>query len=208
MKEKDHLKRIGILGGSFDPVHIGHINIARSAYEEYSLEEVWFIPAGHSPNKDEKGMTDADMRAEMVALAIEDYPCFKLSKIELESEETSYTYRTLEKLKQLYPTYQFYFIMGADSLDYLEKWAHPEIICRNAIILVALRDDCDIAWIQEKTNQLQQLFSAQIYPLYGGYTQISSTRLREAVKSGKWEETMLSPKVMEYILEHHLYEHI
>lgn len=207
MSAKDPLKRIGILGGSFDPIHIGHMNIARSAYEEYSLDEVWFIPAGHSPNKDEKSMTNGDMRAEMVALAIEDNPCFKLSKIELESEETSYTYRTLEKLKQFCPNYQFYFIMGADSLDYLEKWAHPEIICRNAIILVAVRDDCDISWIQEKTSQLQQLFSAEIYPVYGGYTQISSTILRESVKSGGWEDTMLSPKVMEYIRKHHLYEH-
>ena len=62
-----HLKRVGILGGSFDPIHKGHLNIAQSAYEEFALDEVWFIPAGHSPNKDEKKMTAADIRAEMTA---------------------------------------------------------------------------------------------------------------------------------------------
>ena len=67
-----HLKRVGILGGSFDPIHKGHLNIAQSAYEEFALDEVWFIPAGHSPNKDEKKMTAADIRAEMTALAIYD----------------------------------------------------------------------------------------------------------------------------------------
>lgn len=96
-----HLKRVGILGGSFDPIHKGHLNIAQSAYEEFALDEVWFIPAGHSPNKDEKKMTAADIRAEMTALAIYDIPYFKLSRMEIDAEGTSYTYLTLTKLKRL-----------------------------------------------------------------------------------------------------------
>ena len=95
-----HLKRVGILGGSFDPIHKGHLNIAQSAYEEFALDEVWFIPAGHSPNKDEKKMTAADIRAEMTALAIYDIPYFKLSRMEIDAEGTSYTYLTLTKLKE------------------------------------------------------------------------------------------------------------
>ena len=104
-------KKIGILGGSFDPIHNGHLAIAKAAYEDYQLDEVWFIPAGHSPNKEESKMTAPDVRAEMVALAIRPYPFFKLSMIEILSEETSYTYLTLTKLCEQYPDAVFYFIM-------------------------------------------------------------------------------------------------
>ena len=121
-------RKIGILGGSFDPVHNGHLAIARAAYTDFDLDEVWFIPAGHSPNKNESGMTLPEYRAEMVALAVKPYPYFKMSTVEIEAEETSYTYLTLTKLKNRYPDTIFYFIMGADSLDYFEEWKHPDTV--------------------------------------------------------------------------------
>lgn len=142
-------KKIGILGGSFDPIHKGHLNIAQSACEEFHLDEVWFIPAGHSPNKDENQMTPASERAKMVQLAIEEKPFFRMSRMEIEAQETSYTYLTLSRLKEQYPDTHFYFIMGADSLDYLEKWYHPEIICEKATILTAVRDELDLTEIQK-----------------------------------------------------------
>ena len=79
-------RKIGILGGSFDPVHNGHLAIARAAYTDFDLDEVWFIPAGHSPNKNESGMTRPEYRAEMVALAVKPYPYFKMSTVEIEAE--------------------------------------------------------------------------------------------------------------------------
>lgn len=103
MEQQHFQKKIGILGGSFDPIHQGHLNIAESAREEFSLDEVWFIPAGHSPNKEESSMSAAEVRAEMTALALLDYPYFKMSSMEIESAETSYTYRTLTKLCACYP---------------------------------------------------------------------------------------------------------
>ena len=93
------MRKIGILGGSFDPIHQGHLNIARSAYREFALDEVWFIPAGHSPNKEEAEMTPAQVRAEMTQAAIKNDASFKLSRIEIESSWTSYTYKTLQHLK-------------------------------------------------------------------------------------------------------------
>ena len=92
-------EKIGIFGGSFDPIHCGHINIAQSAYEEFNLNEVWFIPAGHSPNKDENRMTPAEIRAEMVSLAIEGIPGFRLCHIEIKAKETIYTYQATTKIK-------------------------------------------------------------------------------------------------------------
>lgn len=199
------IRKIGILGGSFDPIHMGHLNIAQSAYIEYGLDEVWFIPAGHSPNKDEREMTPAEIRAKMVSLAIEKYPHFKLSRIELDAEETSYTYLTLIKLKEQYPDTSFYFIMGADSLDYFESWKHPEIICEKAVVLTAVRDDMDIAEIEAKISYIKTLFTAEIYPIVSGRTDISSTEIRQCVKADIDELSLLPEQVWEYIREQHLY---
>lgn len=200
-------QKIGILGGSFDPIHMGHINIAQNAYEEFGLDEVWFVPAGHSPNKDERQMTPAEDRLKMVSLALTDYPQFCLSDIEAESEGISYTYLTLTRLKEQYPNVTFYFIMGADSLDYFEQWLHPEIICQNAILLVAMRDDMDVKAIQEKISAIQSLFSARIYPLTGEKTDISSTGLRTSAKLHDLESVAgaLPQKVAEYIARRGLY---
>lgn len=198
-------KKIGILGGSFDPIHNGHLNIAKSACREFHLDEVWFIPAGHSPNKNEKEMTPTAERAQMVELAINAIPAFRLSMLEIESQETSYTYLTLTKLKERYPDTQFYFIMGADSLDYFETWCHPEIICENAIILTAVRDELDLEEIQKKISFIQTLFPAEIYPIRTGKTDVSSTELRKQIEYGKINLQMLPSKVADYIIKQGLY---
>lgn len=197
-------RKIGILGGSFDPIHMGHLNIAKSAYREFALDEVWFTPAGHSPNKDEGKMTPAAARVDMTKLAIAPYPYFKLSRIEVDAEGTSYTYRTLTKLKERHPAVDFFFIMGADSLDYFEQWKHPEIICEKATVLAAVRDDMDIAQINAKIAAIQAQFPAVIYPIRGGRTEVSSTQLREMLKAGE-KSLMLPDAVFHYIRERHLY---
>ena len=204
-KEPFVKKKLGILGGSFDPIHRGHLNIAQRAYEQFGLDGVWFIPAGHSPNKNEKEMTPADMRAEMVALAIQDIPHFSLSTMEIDSPEVSYTYLTLTRLKERYPDVTLYFIMGADSLDYFEQWYHPEIICQKAVLLTAVRDDLDMAAVRQKIAHVKRLFPAEIYPIAGAKTDISSSFLREAVSKSMAAEGMLPKKVEEYIRMHHLY---
>ncbi len=205
MNQSGDCRKIGILGGSFDPIHEGHLNIAEHARTEFQLDEVWFVPAGHSPNKKEEAMTPAELRAQMVALAIAEHSCFKLSRIEVDAAETSYTYITLTKLNEQYPDVQFYFIMGADSLDYFEQWRHPEIICKKAILLAAVRDDMDITRIEEKIAALKTLFTAEIYPIRGGRTDISSTALRRELIDCKKKPTLLSDAVWRYICAQGLY---
>lgn len=199
-------QKIGILGGSFDPIHQGHLNIALCARKEFALDKVLFIPAGHSPNKNETAMTPASMRADMVSLAIAPYPYFKLSNIEIDSAETSYTYLTLEKLSEQYPDTKFYFIMGADSLDYLEEWSHPEIICQKAVILCAVRDNMDIPEIKQKITALKKLFQAEIYPISGGRTDISSTMLRTQIAANNSRPELLPEAVWNYIAAKKLYQ--
>ena len=198
-------KKIGILGGSFDPIHNGHLTIAESAYRDFHLDEVWLIPAGHSPNKDENKMTSAAVRAQMTALAAQDIPHFKLSTYEIDKDGTSYTYLTLSDFKEQYPDTDFYFIMGADSLDYFDAWRHPEIICQKAIILVAVRDDMDLDDINKKIEHIKTQFHAEIYPLSCKKIDISSSEIRTNLKNGKDISDMVPPAVADYITEHDLY---
>ena len=198
-------KKIGILGGSFDPIHNGHLAIAESAYKDFELDEIWLIPAGHSPNKDENKMTSAVMRAEMTALAVQEIPHFKLSTYEIDKEGTSYTYLTLSNFKEQYPDTDFYFIMGADSLDYFEDWSHPEIICQKAVILVAVRDDMNLNDIQTKIEQIKTQFSAEIYPLSCSKIDISSSEIRAKLMANKDISGIIPNKVADYIATHGLY---
>lgn len=198
-------KKIGILGGSFDPIHNGHLAIAESAYQDFNLDEIWLIPAGHSPNKDEDKMTSAAVRAEMTALAAQDIPHFKLSTYEIDKEGISYTYLTLSDFKEQYPDTTFYFIMGADSLDYFDEWRHPEIICQKAIILVAVRDDMDLDDIQKKIAHIKEQFHAEIYPLSCKKNDISSSEIRANLQDGKEIRDMVPQSVADYIAVHELY---
>lgn len=223
------LMKIGILGGSFDPIHKGHLAMAERAQNEYGLDQVWLIPAGHSPNKDEKAMTPGAVRLEMAARAIgvpavdemmerkreaspekklwrgTIYPDFYVSTIELDDTEVSYTYRTLEKLTALYPEHQFYFIMGADSLNYFEKWVKPERIARLAKILVVNRDQFSEAELEDKLRQLFYDLGAEICIVHGTKLDVSSTDVRNRIKNGDFPEEMLSREVGSYIKIHHLY---
>lgn len=199
-------KKIGIFGGSFDPVHNGHLAIAKAAYEDFCLDEVWFIPAGHSPNKDEHTMTSAKLRAEMVSLAIAPYPYFKLCTIEIDSEDTSFTYLTLTKLCEKYPDAQFYFIMGADSLDYFETWKNPDIICQKCILLAAVRGEWNKKEVLSKIKELETLFDARIYPLSCPSFDAASSEIRRKLRQKERIFGLLPIQTEQFIKKHHLYE--
>jgi nicotinate-nucleotide adenylyltransferase len=198
--------RIGILGGSFDPIHYGHLYMARKAKKEYHLDEIWLIPAGHSPNKDEQQMTDALERFKMCQLAVESEEGMKVSTIEIDSYEKSYTYRTLQKLCTQYPEYEFYFIMGADSLDYFDHWYHPEMICALSKILVVNRDDFTEADLNHKIERIQKKFQADIQLVHCEKWDISSHEIRDLLRQGSDVSQHLPASVRKYITEHGLYQ--
>ena len=192
--------KIGILGGSFDPIHNGHLHMAKCAYEQYELDQVWLIPNGHAPHKNEDKMADAKHRLAMCDLVAEKYPFLHSCDIEIVSEEYSYTYLTMQKLSSLYPEHQFYFIMGADSLDYFEKWRNPEIIASLCKILVINRDEFTMEKLQEKIQDINNLFPADIQVVHCDKYDVSSTELRQKMQ---YEDVI--PEVYAYIMEHHLY---
>lgn len=192
--------KIGILGGSFDPIHNGHLNMALQSYQQYDLDEVWFIPNGNAPHKDAEKMADATHRLAMCQLVTEEYPFFKTCDIEILSEEYSYTYLTMTKLKEQYPQHEFYFIMGADSLNYFEKWRKPDVIASCCVILVINRDDFSETDLKEKIKKINTFFPADIRIVHCPKIDVSSTELREALNP----EDVL-PSVYQYICANDLY---
>lgn len=192
--------KIGILGGSFNPIHNGHLNMAIKAYEQYHLDEVWLIPNGNAPHKDSEKMADATNRLAMCELVAQEYSFIKTCDIEIISEEYSYTYITVTKLREMYPNYEFYFIMGADSLDYFEKWKKPEIIASICKILVVNRDEYSEKDIVEKICRINTIFPADIYIVHCPKVNISSTELRKQLAKDD-----VLPSVYEYICKHDLY---
>ena len=192
--------KIGILGGSFDPIHNGHLNMALKSYEQYHLDEVWLIPNGNAPHKDADKMADASHRMIMCQLVANEYPFLKTCDIEITSEEYSYTYITVTKLKAMYPEHEFYFIMGADSLDYFEKWKKPEIIASICKILVINRDEFSEEDMEEKIRKINDIFPADISIVHCPKIDVSSTELRH-----KLSKQDVLPAVYDYICENDLY---
>lgn len=197
--------KIGILGGSLDPIHYGHLYMAKKAMEEYRLDTVWLIPTGHSPNKDEEKMTSGKDRAKMCRLAVETEPYLKVNTLEVASPERSYTYRTMQKLSVLYPDDSFFFIMGADSLDYFEHWIHPEIICALADILVVNRNAFAEQDLNRKIRRIKQLFPCEIHIVHCQKNDISSSMIRSRLALGQSVEGLLPDAVIGYIREKGLY---
>lgn len=198
--------RIGIIGGTFDPVHIGHLIIAQNAISQYHLDRILFIPTGRSPHKDDRYIEQSAHRLEMLRLSIRNNPDFFFSAMEINAPHTSYTYLTLEELSGQYPQWDLYFIMGADSLHSLQEWCHPEIICRLATILVAVRDDLGMEAIHSEAERLKELYGADIRPIITPNVSVSSHDIRNRVKKGEPIRYLVPADVEEYICHHGLYQ--
>lgn len=192
--------KIGILGGSFDPIHNGHLNMALKSYEQYALDEIWLIPNGNAPHKNSDKMADASDRLAMCELVAKEYPFMKTCDIEVVSQEYSYTYITVTKLHEMYPEYEFYFIMGADSLDYFDRWRKPEVIASVCKILVINRDEFSEKDMEEKIQRINAIFPADIQIVHCPKVDVSSTEIRT-----KLELEDVPQAVYAYICEHDLY---
>ena len=152
-------RKIGIMGGTFDPVHIGHLILGEGAYEQFGLSEVWFMPAGNPPHKqNRKGRATDAQRVEMVKRAIAGNPHFALCMAEMNADGFTYSYRTLETLNRRYPDTEFYFILGADSLFDFHKWREPGRICAACKIVVATRNQVSSEKLDEAIAKNRERF--------------------------------------------------
>lgn len=202
------MRKIGIMGGTFDPIHNGHLMLAEEAYKIYHLDEIWFLPNGRPPHKNIATIgSDVHHRVEMVKLAISGHPEYRLETYEAFAEETSYSYQTLEHFRSCYLEDKFYFIIGADSLFTLDSWVHPERIFPTCTILAAYRDEIDTA--REMLDQIHKLESGyesvDIKLMVTPLVHISSHELRQKIKNGESIHADVPEAVEEYIKEHRLF---
>lgn len=201
------MAKIGILGGTFDPIHNGHLKIGTSAYHEFALDSIWFMPAGIPPHKRERKITQGERRRDMVKLAIADTPYFLYSDFEMKREGNTYTAQTLTLLKEIYKEDVFYFIVGADSLYQIEQWYHPELVMKYAAILAAGRAYRN--WHRSFEAQIRYLterYGARIHPLHIPEMDISSEEIRTAVAEGRSVRDYVPEAVADYINKWGLYQ--
>ena len=200
--------KIGIMGGTFDPIHNGHLMLGETAYHQFGLDKVWFMPNGNPPHKKNANIgSDAETRMQMVRLAIEDKEYFELQDYEAVRTEISYSYSTLEYMKETYPNVTFYFIIGADSLFSIERWVKPERIFPNCTILAAYRDDIDTR--EEMNEQIQYLnkkYHADIRLLESPLMTVSSSEIRRIMKECGSISEYVPESVEAYIRKEGLYE--
>ncbi len=131
--------RLGIFGGTFNPIHYGHLILAESCREELVLDRVWFLPAAVPPHKQNNELPPAEQRAEMIELAIAGHPSFEVCRYEIERGGVSFTVDTLRRCRAEHPDAEIFFLMGADSLADLPNWKNPETICQLATPVVVRR---------------------------------------------------------------------
>lgn len=198
-------KKVGIIGGTFNPIHLGHLILAEYAYDEYQLDEILFIPSGISYFKDPNTVLDKKMRITLTGEAIEDNPHFAMSTIETDRPGNSYTYETLEELKKRNPNVRYYLIIGADSLFQIESWKEPDIIMNHVIILAASRKDQGIDLLKEKADELMEKFHSEIHILTCPMIDISSTDIRNRIKEGKSIKYLVKEQTENYIKKYQLY---
>lgn len=210
------MAKIGILGGTFNPIHKGHIEIAKAAYEQYNLDEIWFMPNHIPAYKETYNLLSGDQRIEMIKLAIAPYTHFLTSDYEVKKEGKTYTYETMTSLKEKFPEYDFYFIMGADSLFYFDKWVHPEIITKLTKIIVASRNQASKDELQKQIQYLTNLFGNDVFHIVDTLDYpYSSTKIREGIQKEEYllkntfcMDNGLKEEVFQYILDNNLYKQI
>ncbi|HZJ76071.1 MAG TPA: nicotinate-nucleotide adenylyltransferase [Oscillospiraceae bacterium] len=198
--------KIGIVGGTFDPVHYGHLFIAQTALDELNLNKVLFIPTGKPPHKREKLITEAYRRIDMLKLAIEGNPKFDISTTEIVREKTSYTIDTIKELQQYYnKKTKFYFIVGSDAFIKIEAWKEYKNLLGLTKFVVMARQIFKDQLLDEKIKLLTEEYNADITRLEIPILDISSTDIRRRIREGRSIKYLLPGDVEAYIFNYGLY---
>ena len=186
--------RIGILGGTFNPIHTGHLILAEETREKIGLEKVIFVPAYLPPHKDDSDIVQAEHRLTMVKLAIRGNPDFEVSDLEIKRDGRSYTIDTLKELKVIYPREELYFIIGSDLLEYLDEWKDLDEIIKLVKFIVATRPGYALDKIPSRITTI---------PIRA--VDISGFEIRKAIRENKSFRYLVPQAVYDYIKKERLY---
>lgn len=196
--------KVGIMGGTFDPIHIGHLILAMEAINYKNLDEVWFIPTGNPNFKQDKNVTDKKKRFEMVKIATQDNKKFNVCDYEINKNGVTYSWETMKYLRENYD-YDFYFIMGEDSLMSVETWENAEDFLKNTKILACIRRQEEMSKLDVKIDDLKSKgYFVEKIPT--SFIDISSTKIREKVQTNQDFRYFVPNQVFEYIVRNKLYE--
>jgi nicotinate-nucleotide adenylyltransferase len=193
------MNRLGILGGTFNPIHIAHLLVAEQVAEARRLDKVLFIPACIPPHKDSPDIAPPEDRYRMTALATESNPRFEVSRIELDRPGRSFTKDTLQQLLEIYPGAELFYIIGSDAVAELSTWREPELVLELANFLVAMRPGHDLARLEDRFRK-----SVEVVHVSG--LDVSSTDIRERVRKGFSIKYLVPEKVEQYIAQKGLYQ--
>jgi nicotinate-nucleotide adenylyltransferase len=196
--------RIGVLGGSFDPIHVGHLSIAGEVCERLNLSRMLFVPAGQPPHKQDKRLADTEHRLAMVRIAIERYPHFELSRVDVDRPGPCYSADTVRLLLQAWGEgTRIYFTIGADSLAELPTWYRPEELLRLCQVVAVGRPGyrVDLEAVTDRFPDAPPILYLELERL----VDVSSTDIRRRVAEGRSIRGMVPEVVERYIYEHSLY---
>lgn len=189
---------LGFLGGSFDPIHFGHLCIAQDALENLALDKVVFVPAACSPHKEVGGRASDTQRLNMLRLALAEYPRFEVSEVDLLRGGVSYTWETVRLLRQNYPSDRLFWILGADQLQRLHLWSRAEELVRHIEFICMERPGHEL-------RPPASLPGLRWHVCPGHHFQISSSEIRERLSRGDSVSCFVPHKAVEYIHQNHLY---
>jgi nicotinate-nucleotide adenylyltransferase len=197
--------RIGVFGGTFDPVHLAHLVLAEQCREQARLDEVWFVPAGAPPHKSHGDITPAKQRREMLELAVAGHECFRIQPLELDRDGPSFTVDTLDQFHRESPQHEFFLLLGADSVRDLPTWREPHRILQLATVVAVNRGDRPGFQPAALTNdftpqELDGFLTVQIPGL-----DLSSSDIRQRVRAGRSIRYLVPRAVEVYIAQHGLY---
>lgn len=200
-------KRIAIMGGTFDPIHLGHLYIAETVREELDIDKVIFIPSGSPPHKNNRCFFNPYQRMTMVKMAIESNEYFEASKIEIERNGNSYTIDTLNEFKQnVDKDIDLYFIIGADSLLEIHTWKESSKLLQTYKFVVVSRPGYKSSDVNKKISELKKRYKAVVIEVNVPGFYISSSQIREKILQGKSIKYMVPENIEQYIYNSNIFK--
>lgn len=196
--------KIALFGGSFNPIHLGHIKLADAVKNQFNIDNIILMPAGVSPHKDNSNFVSSQHRYNMCKLAVRGKSKIEVSDLEIKKQGRSYSYLTLNSLKEIYPNDDIYMIVGGDMYLTLQDWKEPQQIFSLASLIAVPRNDMDYEILLNHSKYLEK-FNAKSYIMKDTVMDISSTQIRDKIQNNEDVSDFLDEKVLKYINKYHLY---
>lgn len=200
------MKKIGIMGGTFNPIHLAHLILAESAREQAGLSSVMFLPSKRTQEKADTYILPDEQRCELIKRAIAANPAFYLSTLELERGGTTYTADTVSALKNGSPETEFYFIIGGDSLISFPSWRNPEVILKHVHLLATSRGMLSPEQIHAAAERIRSVFCVGVQLFDTPKMEISSSEIRERLAGNRSVRYLVPEAVEHFLLEHGCYQ--